>query len=112
MKRCLVRVVFGLAALAMCAAVSAEKPRQWETATVISQKLTSESSTVVVDTGAYSYVWQESTRSPDWHHFIVLVHDQTVHDQVKFYRDGRWFVVLDDQGENHRFSLVRAAKFQ
>jgi len=57
-------------------------------------------------------VWQESTRSPGWHRFIVLVHDQTVHDQVKFYRDGGWFVVLDDQGEKHKFSLVRAAKFQ
>lgn len=112
MKRSLAQVVFGIAALTTCAVARAGKPHQWETATVISQKLTSDSSTVVVDTGAYSYVWQESTRSPGWHRFIVLVHDQTVHDQVKFYRDGGWFVVLDDQGEKHKFSLVRAAKFQ
>jgi len=112
MKRNLAQVAFGLAALTTGAAVRAEKPRQWEAATVISQKLTSDSSTVVVDTGGYSYVWQEFMPSPDRHHFIVLVHDQTVHEQVKLYRDGKWFVVLDDQGEKHRFSLVRAAKFQ
>jgi hypothetical protein len=54
-------------------------------------------------------VWQEVARSPDWHHFIVLVHNQTVHDQLKFYRDGQWFVILDDQGEKHKFRLIRAA---
>ena len=90
MNRGLVQVVFGLI-LATCAAVMAEQPHQWETATVISQKLTPNSSTVVVFAGANSYVWQEFTRSPDCHHFIVLVHDQTVHDQVRFL--SRWPVV-------------------
>lgn len=103
--------VFGLI-LATSAVVMAEKPHQWEIAIVISQKLTSDSSTVVVFTGAHSYVWQEFAGGPDWHHFIVLVPDQTVHDQVKFYRDGGWFVVLDKQGEMHKFSLIRAAKFE
>ena len=111
MNRSPVRFIFGLM-LATCFAVMAEKPHQWETATVISQRLTTNSSTVVVFTGGNSYVWQEFTRSPDWHDFIVLVHDQTVHDQVKFYRDGRWFMVLDDQGEMHRFGLIRATKFE
>jgi hypothetical protein len=109
MNRGLVQVVFGLVLLATCAAVMAEQSHQWKTATVISQKLTSDSNTVAVITGAHSYVWQEVTRNPDSHHFIVLVHDQTVHDQVKFYRDGRWFVILDDQGEKHKFRLIRAA---
>jgi hypothetical protein len=109
MDRGLVQVVFGLVVLATCAAAMAEQSRQWETATVISQKLTSDSNTVAVITGAHSYVWQEFTRNPDWHHFIVLVHDQTVHDQVKFYRDGQWFVILDDQGEKHNFRLIRSA---
>jgi len=54
MKRSLAQVVFGIAALTTCAVARAGKPHQWETATVISQKLTSDSSTVVVDTGAYS----------------------------------------------------------
>jgi hypothetical protein len=31
---------------------------------------------------------------------------------VKFYRDGQWFVVLDNRGEKHKFSLIRAAKFE
>lgn len=110
MNRGLVQVVCGLI-LATCPAVIAEKPHQWETATVISQKLTLDSNTVVVFTGAYSYVLQEFTRSPDWHYFIVLVNDRTVHDQVKFYRNGQWFVFLDNQGEMHKFSVIRAAKF-
>src|ERR1700739_289444 len=109
MNRGLVQGVIGLM-LATCSAGTAEKPPQWETATVISQTVTPESSTVVVFAGAHSYVWQEFTRSPDWHHFIVLVHDPAVHERVKFYRDGQWFVVLDDHGEMHRFSLIRAAK--
>jgi hypothetical protein len=109
MNRGLVKIVFGLAILATCAAVLAEQSHQWKTAIVISQKLTSDSNTVAVITGAHSYVWQEVARSPDSHHFIVLVHDQTVHAQVKFYRDGRWFVVLDDRGEKHKFRLIRAA---
>jgi hypothetical protein len=109
MSRGLVQVVFGLVILATGAALMAEQSHKWETGTVISQKLTSDSSTVVVVTGAHSYVWQEYTRSPDWHPFIVLVHNQTVHDQVKFYRDGQWFVILDDQEEKHKFRLIREA---
>ena len=109
MNRGLVQVVFGLAILATCAAVMAEQSHKWETGTVIFQKLTSDSSTIGVITGAHSYVWQEFTGSPGWHRFIVLVRDQTVHDQVKFYRDGQWFVILDDQGEKHKFRLIRAA---
>jgi hypothetical protein len=107
MNRGLVQVVLGPVLLATCAAVMAEQSHQWETATVISQKLTSDSNTVAVITGAHRYVWQEVTRSPDWHHFIVLVENQTVHDQLKFYRDGQWFVILDDQGEKH--NLIHAA---
>jgi hypothetical protein len=109
MNRGLVQVVLGSVLLATSAAVMAEQSHQWETGTVISQKLTSDSNTVAVITGARSYVWQEVTRSPDWHHFIVLVHNQTVHDQLKFYHDGQWFVILDDQGEKHKFTLIRAA---
>ncbi|MGA7108240.1 MAG: hypothetical protein WBV28_10080 [Terracidiphilus sp.] len=109
MNRGLVHVVLGSVLFATCAAVMAEQLHRWETATVLSQKLTSDSNTVAVITGAHSYVWQEVTRSPDWHHFIVLVHNQTVHDQMKFYRDGQWFVTLDDQGEKHTFRLIRAA---
>jgi len=109
MRRGLVQAVLLLVVQTPLAPVLAEQPQQWETATILSQKLTSESSTVFVIAGAHSYVWQESTRSPGLHHFVVLVHDQTVHDQVKFYRDGQRFVVLDDQGKKHTFRLIRAA---
>ena len=107
MNHGLAQVAFGLVLLATSSAVMAEQSHKWETATVISQKLTSDSSTVVVVTGAHSYVWQEFTRSPGGHDFIILVHNQTVHDQVKFYRDGQWFVILDDQDEKHKFRLIR-----
>jgi hypothetical protein len=107
--------------------VAAEKPHQGETATVISESLGSgpagtysgplgagqasmpinlRSNIVVVETGAYRYTWQEFTRSPNWHHFVVL----TVNDEVKFYRDGQWFMVLDSQGKKHKFTLIGAAK--
>ena len=109
MSRSFGQRVIGLVILASCAVGMAEPSHQWETATVLFQKLTSDSSTVGVITGAHSYVWQEFTPSPNGHHFIVLVHDQNVHDQVKFYRDGQWFVILDDRGEKHKFRVVRAA---
>lgn len=60
----------------------------------------------MVEKGDYRYTWEEFTRSPNWHHFVVL----TVNDQVKFYRDGRWFVVLDSQGDKHKFTLIAATK--
>ena len=133
MNRGLVQVIFGRVGLTTCAAVM-EESHQWETATVISQTLGSspmgecsgqagsgdvaaptnrKSNTVGVDTGTYRYSWQEFTGGSDWHHFIVLTgHNQTVHDQVKFYRDGQWFVVLDNLGEKHKFCLLHAIKFQ
>lgn len=111
MKRVLVPIVFGLAILPAGVAVRAQEPHRWETGTILSQKLTSTSNTIFVNTGAYSYVWQELTRSPNRHNFIVLTgDDQTVHGAVKFYRDGQWFVVLDKEGQEHKFSLIRSAK--
>ena len=125
MKRGLVQVVLGLVVVINSAAVTAEESYKWETATVISQtigrspmgecseQVGSHSNTVVVDTGTYRYSWQELTDGSDWHHFIVLTgHDRIAHEQVKFYRDGQWFVVLDDQGEKHRFCLLHSMKFQ
>lgn len=125
MKPGLVPFVFGLAILATCAAVIAEESEQWETATVIAQTIGSSPmgecggqfggklNTVVVDIGTYRYSWQEMTSGSDWHHFIVLTgHDRIADEQVKFYRDGHWFVVLDDQGEKHKFCLLQSMKFQ
>lgn len=126
-NRYLVQTLFSLLMLTISIAVVAEKHEQWETATVISQNLGSSqagtytgslgggiatvpinlrSNIVVVDTGAYRYTWQEFTRSPNWHHFVVL----TVNDEVKFYRDGQWFMVLDNQGKKHKFAVIGAIK--
>jgi hypothetical protein len=122
-----VKLICGLSMLITPISVIAEKTHLWETATVISQNLGTHeagayvgplgagqvaapinlrSNVVVVKTGNYRYTWQEFTRSPNWHHFVVL----TVNDQVKFYRDGGWFVVLDGQGGKHKFTLIGAVK--
>jgi hypothetical protein len=126
-NRCFVQVFFSLLMLVGSVSVMAERPHQWETATVVSQNLGSSpagvysgplgtgsiaspinlrSNLVVVETGAYRYTWEEFTRSPNWHHFIVL----TVNEEVKFYRDGAWFVVLDSKKTKHKFALIGAAK--
>lgn len=118
--QCLLMLTIPLSAIA-------GKLHQWETAIVISQSLGSTtagvyggplgagqiaapinltSNLVVVETGEYRYTWQEFTRSPNWHHFIVL----TVNDELKFYREGRWFVVVDSQKREHKFALIGAAK--
>ena len=112
MKHALVQVVFSLFPLTLSAAVMAEKAPQWETATVISPYLPSSAPGVpavpgmIVDVGAYRYMWQEIT--PDGEPFSVV----TVHDQVKFYRDGKWFVVLDSEGKKHVFRLFHSVKFE
>ena len=69
--------------------------------------------TVAVDIGRYRYSLQEITSGSDWEHFIVLTgHEQITHGQVKFYRDGYSFVILDGQGEKHKFCLLQSMKFQ
>lgn len=114
MRRDLVRVVFSLFMLTVSVAGRAEKAPQWETATVISPYLPSNAPGVpavpgmIVDIGAFRYMWQEITPSPNGDHFSVL----TVHDQVKFYRDGQWFVVLDSQGKKHVLRLFHSVKFE
>jgi hypothetical protein len=134
MKHGPVRVVFGLVMLIASAVMVAEESRQWETATVISQTIGSspmgdcsgqvgsgavaaptnrKSNTLVVDTGRYRYSWQELTGGADGHQFIVLTgHDHIAHEQVRFYRDGQSFVLLDNQGEMHKFCLLHAIKFE
>lgn len=127
MSRRSLKVAFSLLMMTTSVCLMAENSHQWETATVVSQILGSNragvyvgplgagsiaapinirSNMVVVETEQYRYRWQEFTRSPNWHHFIVL----TVNDEVKFYRDGQWFVVLDNQNKKHKFTLIGATK--
>ena len=102
--------------------VDAEKPPVWEQAHVISQDVSSQrngvyaarigtgvaaiplygrSNIVTVETKDYRYQWAESGRNT-----IIL----TVNDDVLFYRDGDWFVVLDNKNRKHKFSLVGVVK--
>ena len=134
MKRDLVQVVFSLFILSTSATVMAKEPHQWETATVISQNIgrsvmgecrervrgssvaapaNHKSNTIVVDTGRQRYSLQELTGGSHWNHFVVLTgHDGVAHEQVKFYRVGQLFVVLDNQGEKHEFCLLHATSFE
>lgn len=134
MKRDLVQVVFSLLLLTTSATVKAQKSHQWETATVISQNIgrsvmgecsgqfgggpvaapaDRRSNTVVVDIGRYRYSLQELTGGSDWNHFIILTgHDRVAHDQVRLYRVGQLFVILDNQGQKHEFCQLRATKFE
>lgn len=107
--------------------ILAEKPHPWETGVVVSQNLGSQAAGVygapmgnatiaapiylktnilVVETQQYQYRLQEFTRSPNFHHFLVLV----VNDDVRFYRDGSWFIVLDNDNKKHKFTLIGAIK--
>jgi hypothetical protein len=59
---------------------------------------------VVVETAGHRYKWQELTRTPNIHHFIVL----SVNDSVSHYRDRDKFVVLDSKNKEHKFSVIHA----
>lgn len=108
--------------LALATSLFAEKPRNWETARVVSQNLGSERAgayaapmgggavavplyrrwnVVVVETEQFRYEWQERGRTA-----IIL----TVNDNVRFYRDGNWFVVLDSNNKKHKFALTSSIK--
>ena len=56
---------------------------------------------VTVDVGPYRYQWQEQGKN-----YVIL----TVNDDVLFYRDGNWFIVVDNKNKKHKFSLISAAK--
>ena len=59
---------------------------------------------MVVETAGHRYKWQELTRTPNIHHFIVL----SVNDSVSHYRDRDKFVVLDSKNKEHKFSVIHA----
>lgn len=108
--------------LTLAVTLLAEKPHAGETAKVISQNLGSEQAgayaapigggavavplyrrwnVVVVETEQYRYEWHEQGRSA-----IIL----TLNDDVRFYRDGNWFIVLDSNNKKHKFALTSSVK--
>jgi hypothetical protein len=116
MRLTIIVVVF---VITLCAA---EKPRAWETARVISQDLNTQqagtysgplgngtvavpvyrrSNHVIVETDNYRFGWDEIGRTP-----LIL----PVNEQIRFYRDGKFFVVLDSENKKHKFVLSGAIK--
>jgi len=108
--------------LLLSSSLLAEKPHPWETARVISQNMGSQRAgayatplgtgaiavplyrrwnVVVVETDQYKYQWQEQGRN-----LIVL----NVNEDVHFYRDGNWFIVLDSKNKKHKFALTSSAR--
>lgn len=55
------------------------------------------SNIVVVETDTYQYQWSEAGKKT-----LIL----PVNDDVEFYRDGNWFIVLDTNHKKHKFGLV------
>lgn len=115
-----------IAALVMlpAIAVTAKKPITWETATVVEQHTSSDaagayaapigagtiavpiyrlSNIVVVDVGSYRYQWLEHSSGRSYGVFAV-------HDTLRFYRDGNWFMIADSKGKAHKFSLIAAER--
>ena len=116
------RVAFVLLVVFALPALSAEKPHAWETAKVISQELNSSragtyvgplgggsiaaplyrrTNHVILETATYRFGLDEVGRSP-----LILA----VNDDVMFYRDGKWFIMLDAEGKKHKFGLTGMVK--
>jgi hypothetical protein len=116
-------VIMILTALALLGTASAkEKNHEWLPGTVISQNFETSnngvavmpigsmiagipirrlSNTVVVESGGYRFQWLEVTPRK-----ITLV----VNDTVRYYRDGKYFVVLDMQNKKHKFVAIGITK--
>jgi len=105
-------------AFMLAAASAKEKEHNWQTATVISQNLSSQAAgayaapigtgvigvplyrrtnDAVVETSQYRLEWNEVGRNA-----VIL----PVNGQVKFYQDGSHFVVPDVKNHKHKFVLV------
>ena len=103
-----------------CFAVPAfcEKPRKMEKAKVVWQNIFTQqngsalvpvagmaievplrqrTNFVMIKTEVYQYALQEVTD-----HFIIL----PVLGMIEFYRDGKYFVILDEQGKKHKFVVT------
>ena len=114
--------LLGIFVLLVSAMALAEKPRDWETAKVLSQDLRSHAGAayvgpmgpgimvvpeayttniVVVESGDYRYTWSERSKKK-----VVL----PVHGSIRFYRDGDYFYILDTRGKKHKFALLRSIK--
>jgi hypothetical protein len=114
------KTILALAGLTLFAGsvTAAKKPIVWESAKVISQDLGSDKSgtylapigtavvavpiynswnRVTVETADYIYQWSESGNQK-----IIL----PVNGEVRFYRDGDWFIVLDSKNKKHKFSII------
>ena len=95
-----------------------ENQHNWETATVISQDVTTynagavamplgtgvaavpirrRSNIVVVETATERLTWSEAGKNT-----VIL----PVNGSVRFYRDGDWYIVLDSKDKKHKFGLI------
>jgi hypothetical protein len=111
-----------IAILLFASAVTA-KEHDWKTAKVISQTISSDnagtaivpiggtvvaapirrtSNTVVIETSGLHLTLLEKPGK----HYLVL----TENGDTQFYEDGRWFVFLDVEHKEHKFSLVHSEK--
>jgi hypothetical protein len=99
------------------------KPHNWKTGKVISQEINSynagaavvpiggsvvavplrrTSNQVILEANGYRFTLLEKPSK----HYVVLAENS----DVQFYQDGQWFVFLDVNKKEHKFSLVHMEK--
>jgi len=115
-------LALGILFLAVPLAAS-PKPHNWQTGKVISQEINSynagaaavpiggsvvavplrrTSNQIVLETNAYRLTLLEKPSK----HYLVLAENSS----VQFYQDGQWFVFLDANMKEHKFSLLHMVK--
>lgn len=109
-----------LLTVSLCAA---QKPHPWSSCKVIKQEistrnagaaaipigtsvvavpLTQTSNQIIIESTAYRYTLIEKPSK----HYLVLPENAS----VQFYQDGKWFVFLDSEKKEHKFSVMHMEK--
>lgn len=99
------------------------KPHEWKSCKIVSQNMSSDnggtavvpiggsiaaipirrySNTVVMEANGYRMTLIEKQNR----HYLVLAENSS----AQFYQDGKWFVFLDIEKKEHKFSLVHLEK--
>ena len=114
----LLRVTVVLSVVRLMAAADGFPP-YWQGAIVVSQNLSSSSSTLRLrehrKTTYSDWLWnrvtvQTTTQVLDWCEVGTKPLAFPVNGFIQFYRDGDLYVVLDKKGKKHKFAVVRSWK--
>ena len=111
----LLKLAAVLSAVVHSMAAAGGLPPYWQSATVLSQNLTSSSSSLLLREHRKmtypSWLWnrvtvQTSSQVLDWCEVGTKPLALPVNGFIQFYRDGDLYVVLDRKGRKHKFAVV------